>query len=201
MKNISFREVSTSFREEDRKNITNENRKSEGARVAYGIVTLAVLSRFLPHPFNFSPVIGSLLFAGAHMKRANSLWFPLAVLAVSDLLLSPVVYRIGIDRTQGIFWFGFACIVAMGWFLRNRVRPLTLGAAALASSVSYFLISNLGVWIGWNTYPKTWEGLVACYVAALPYFQNSLVGDVFYTAVIFGTYEAVLRWRPLARVS
>jgi hypothetical protein len=181
--------------------MAHENQKSEGAKVAYGIVTLAVLSRFLPHPFNFSPVIASLLFAGVHMKRAPSLWFPLAVLAVSDLLLSPVVYRIGIDRTQGIFWFGFACIVAMGWLLRNRVRPLTVGAAALVSSVSYFLISNFGVWIGWNTYPKTWEGLVACYVAALPYFQNSLVGDLFYAAVIFGTYQAVLRWRQPARIA
>lgn len=161
--------------------------------MTYFIVLLAVLSRFLPHPPNFSPVFGALLFGGAYLKRRDSVWFPVAVLAVSDIVLTTQIYRMQMGWTQLLVWVAFAVVALIGCWLRNRLSVRSVLAASLAGPTAFFLISNFAVWLGWRMYPPTWEGLVACYVAALPFFRNSLLSSLLFSSVLFGAYELYRR--------
>ncbi len=157
--------------------------------MAYMIFVLAVLTRFIPHPWNFSPVFGALLFGGAKLGKRDSIWFPVAVLALSDLLLTTQVYGLKMRWAYGITWICFALITLLGRWLGRTVTVRRFLVAALAGPTIFYFISNFGVWIGFGLYPPTWEGLVACYVAALPYYRNSLLASLLFGAVLFGAYE------------
>ena len=155
---------------------------------AYLIVLVAVLTRFVPHLPNFSPVLAGLLFGGAHLRRRDAIWYPLALLAASDFALTTFVYRMRIGPNQSIIWLGFALVALIGYWLRKRENVARIAVAALAGPTAFFVISNFGVWLGGHgsrMYPATWDGLVACYVAALPFYRNSLLATAAYTAVLF----------------
>jgi hypothetical protein len=154
--------------------------------MSYLVVLLAVLTRFIPHMPNFSPVFAALLFGGAHLKRRDAIWYPLLLLAISDVVLTTQVYRMRLGWGQSITWLGFAAMALLGYWLRKRETVARVGAAALAGPTAFFLISNFGVWLGWRMYPATWDGLITCYVAALPFYRNSLISSVAYTALLFG---------------
>ena len=81
-----------------------------------------------------------------------------------------------------------------GMMLKNRKSLAMIFAGTLSSSVLFFVITNFGVWFSGTMYTKTFEGLATCYVAAIPFFRNTLAGDVFYVAVLFGVYELALRF-------
>jgi hypothetical protein len=167
-------------------------------RFAYLVVLVAVLTRFVPHLPNFSPVLASLLFGGAHLRRRDALWYPLVLLAASDLVLTTVVYRVRLEPNQSIIWLGFAVVALIGYSLRTRENVVGVAIAAVAGPTAFFLISNFGVWLGGHgarMYPATWDGLVACYVAALPFYRNSLLATISYTAVLFGANEIYRRRR------
>ncbi len=161
--------------------------------MTYVITFLAVLTRFAPHPWNFSPVFGMLLFGGANLKKRDSLWFPVALLALSDIVLTTQIYRMQLRWTQLLVWVAFAVVALIGRWLRNRLSVRTVLAASLAGPTAFFLISNFGVWLGGGLYPPTGAGLLACYVAALPFFRNSLLSSLLFTGVLFGAYELYRR--------
>jgi len=161
-------------------------------RFAYLVILVAVVTRFIPHLPNFSPVLAALLFGGAHLKRRDAIWYPLVLLAASDFALTTVVYRMNIGPNQCIIWLGFAVVAMIGYSLRARENVARISIAAFAGPTVFFLISNFGVWLGGHgtrMYPATWEGLAACYVAALPFYRNSLLATAAYTAVLFGATE------------
>lgn len=165
--------------------------------LAYVFVALAVALRFLPHSFHFTPVAASLLFFGARgtTKRA---WIPLAMLAGSDVLLTLFWYRYPFTWDHLVTWVWYAAILWLGTQLRSSNSPLRIGASSLAASISFFVASNFAVWAAWSdTYPKTWQGLMTCYAAAVPFFRNTLLGDLFFTAVFFATPFALrtLSWK------
>lgn len=154
-------------------------------------VLLAVFSRFAiamssgSHWWAFTPVIASLLFFGAKMPR-KYLWAPVAILAVADLLLSRFVYGYGF--TPDLI-FTYAFYGATAWLgsamLRENARPVRLIAASLASSVTFFVLSNLAVWAFFPTYPHTMKGLSTCFVAAIPFYRNQPIADLLFTLVFF----------------
>jgi hypothetical protein len=152
----------------------------------YLLVLLAVLTRFIPHMPNFSPVFAALLFGGAHLKRRDSIWYPVTLLAASDVVLTTLVFRTRLVWGQSIIWLAFAVVALLGYWLRNRETVGRIGVAALAGPTAFFVIGNFGVWLGFGEYPPTWDGLVTCYVAGLPFYRNSLVASVVYTALVFG---------------
>jgi uncharacterized protein DUF6580 len=160
--------------------------------MTYLIVVLAVLARFAPHPPNFTPAYGVLLFGGAYLKKRDSIWFPLVLLAASDLVLTTWVYGMRVSWSEPIDWLGFAAIALLGLWLRNRGSARNVLGAALAGPTLFFLISNFGVWLGFGMYPRSFAGLAACYIAALPFFGNSLAASVLYGGLLFCAYEA---WR------
>jgi hypothetical protein len=90
-------------------------------------------------------------------------------------------------------------VVAVGWLALQRISVLRVAAAAIASSLTFFLVTNLGVWALGGMYPLTARGLAACYAAAIPFFQNTLAGDLFYSGLLFGGFALIERAVPALR--
>ena len=159
---------------------------------------LGILSRLLPHPANFTPLGALALFSGYYFKNRGYALLPLVTMAVSDLLISgyygPVMFYV---------YAGFALTFFIGRWARGKQRAFpAVVSASLLSSVLFFLITNLAVWLHGQLYSPDLQGLIACYLAALPFFRNSLLGDLSYTAVFFGALAFVrLRTPNLARRS
>jgi hypothetical protein len=154
--------------------------------LAYLFVAIAVLLRFMPHAMNFTPVGASLLFFGARGAR-KQLWVPVALLAASDLLLNRFVYAYPFTWDQLISWVWYAAIILLGTRLRENAGILRLAGASLATSISFFLLSNGFVWGAGDMYPRTLNGLWTCYAAGVPFFRHTVQGDLLFTAVMFGT--------------
>jgi hypothetical protein len=153
--------------------------------LAYLFVLLAVAVRFLPHPLAFTPVTAALLYFGARGAR-RQLWLPFALLAASDVVLTKFVYAYPFSWDHFVTWAWYAAILWLGTGLRENAKPLRVAGAALAGSVSFFVVSNFAVWAAWSMYPKTLAGLMTCYAAGLPFFRRALEGDLLFTAVMFG---------------
>lgn len=145
------------------------------------IVALVALARLLPHPPNFSPVTALALFGGAYFSsRYTALGVTLAAMLASDWL-------IGFHPLMWAVYLSFAAVVLLGGLLReHRQAALPVAFAALGGSLLFFLVTNFAHWWMFNDYPQTFEGLLTCYVAALPFFQNALAGDLLFSALLFG---------------
>lgn len=145
--------------------------------------------RFLSLPFpNVHPLAAMALFGAAHFRsKAMAFAIPLAALFITDLV-------IGFHGTMGFVYGSFILIGLLGFTLRGNVKPMPVVLTTLAGSVLFFLVTNFGVWMSGMFYPKTVEGLLACYTAALPFFRNTLIGDFFFVGVLFGGF-ALLRQR------
>lgn len=170
-------------------------------RIALALIFVAALTRLLPHPHNFTPLGAIGLFGAAFLQRR---WLAVAVpfgaLFLTDLFINNVIYRHLYPEftwiTSWWIYFGFALISGIGWLtLRNRVHPQRVVAASLLASAAFFLVSNFGTWAGSGLYPKTFTGLVTCYTAGLPFFGNTVLGDLFFSAVLFGGFAWALKSR------
>lgn len=154
--------------------------------LAYLFVALAVAVRFMPHPFNATPVMASLLYFGARGPR-RQWWIPLAILAVADFVLTKYHYSYAFTWDHFVTFAWYGAILWLGTKLREHVRPLPVVGASLTGSVSFFLISNFAAWAAWtDMYPRTFNGLLAAYAAGLPFFRRGVEGDLFFTCVLFG---------------
>ncbi len=153
--------------------------------LAYLFVLFAVAVRFMHHPLAFTPIAAALLFFGARGPR-RQLWAPLALLAATDVILTKIVYSYPLTWDHFVTWAWYAAILLLGTRLRENASWLRVGGAALASSVSFFVVSNFAVWACWAMYPKTLSGLMTCYAAGLPFFRRGVAGDLLFTAVMFG---------------
>jgi hypothetical protein len=155
--------------------------------LAYLFVIFAVLSRmpFMPHPWNFTPVAAALLYFGARGSR-RQLWVPWALLAASDVVLTKFVYSYPLTWDQLVVWAWYAGILLFGTRLSENSNWLRIGGAALASSVSFFAITNFAVWASGTMYPKTVSGLMTCYAAGVPFFRRGVAGDMLFTTLMFG---------------
>jgi hypothetical protein len=149
--------------------------------------------RLVPHPPNFTPIGAMALFSGAYLgRRAIAFAAPLGALLLSDLVL-------GFYHGQATVYFSVALIAMLGMLALSRVSVLRIGAAAVASSVLFFVITNFGVWLFTDFYPRTLAGLEACYVAAIPFFQNTVAGDLFYATLLFGGFRVAELLAPKLR--
>ena len=144
-----------------------------------GIVLAAAL-RLLPHPPNFSPIGAMALFSGAYLgRRPLAFAAPLGALLLSDSVL-------GFYHGMATVYFSVALTVMIGMVALKRTSALRIGTAAVLSSILFFVITNFGMWLSSGFYPHTLLGLEACFVAGIPFFQNALAGDLFFTVLLFG---------------
>jgi len=153
--------------------------------MAIGLIIIGILTRFIPHVPNFSPLVGIALFSGAYLKGKYSYLIPIGIYVISDII-------IGLHGVVLFTWGSIALIYWLGHKLKTNKTPVKIAAYTLVSSVIFFIVTNFGVWLqGWYSY--TLGGLLKCYIAALPFFRTSLLADFTYAAVLFGTYEYILR--------
>jgi len=146
-------------------------------------VLVAAALRLVPHPPNFTPIGAMALFGGAYIgRRALAFAAPLGALLLSDLVL-------GFYHGMATVYFSVALIVMIGIVALSRVSPIRVGLAALASSILFFVVTNFGMWLFSGFYPRTLAGLEACYIAAIPFFQNTVAGDLFYAVLLFGGFK------------
>ena len=157
-------------------------------RLVIGLFVLGVVSRLLPHPPNATPLMAIALFGGTYLSKRWAILLPLAIVAVSDLLL-------GWHNTVPFTWGAFLLTGMLAWWVRLHPHATRILAGAMAGSVLFFVITNFGVWVVGNLYPLTAAGLWQCYIAAIPFFKNAALGDLLYTTVLFGGYA--LAARPL----
>jgi uncharacterized membrane protein len=148
--------------------------------VLAGIILAVTASRLIPHPGNFSPLASLALFGGASFaSRRAAFVVPLLGLFLSDLVL-------GFYSIMPVVYGSFALIVCLGFWVRQRRSVSRIIGATLAGSLSFYVLTNLGVWAFGSFYPKTWLGLWDCYVAAIPYFRNTVASGLLYSALLFG---------------
>lgn len=168
------------------------------------MVLLAALSRMLPHPPNFTPIGSMALFGAAYFtKKYWAFIIPIASLFISDLLLNNIVYaKMFPEYYNGFVWFtqgaewiygAFILITLLGFRSLQKVNIKNIVLSSLSASGIFFLLTNLGVWFGSGMYPKTIAGLIACFTAAVPFFMNTIAGDLFFAGVLFGAYALIQR--------
>lgn len=149
------------------------------------IILAAVSSRFIPHPPNFTPIFAIALFGGAYYTdKRLAFVIPILAMFLSDLF-------IGLHSLIPFVYVSFVVIVLLGFHLQEKRSILKISAIALSGSVIFFVVTNFAVWLMGSFYPKNIEGLVTCYIAAIPFFKNSLLGDLIYTTLLFGSFELI----------
>jgi hypothetical protein len=158
----------------------------------FALIALAVVSRLVPHPpkFVFMGALG--LFAGCHFRGPLAILVPLGAMLISDTLghyagLSGMGFYNPL--VMATVYAGMAASGVIGMMIRDSRSVPVLGLASLSCSTVFFLVSNFGVWAS-GTYPASIAGLVACYSAAMPFFQYTLAGDLVYTSITFGSVAA-----------
>ncbi len=157
------------------------------------MIALAAALRIAPHPWNFTPVGAMALFSGAILKdRRLALIVPLVALFAGDIF-------IGFHKLMPVVYASFLISVAIGFWLRHRRTVARISAATLAGALQFFLITNFAVWAFGLSYPRNTAGLVACYVAGIPFFWNTLAGDAVYAALFFGAFALAERLFPAFR--
>jgi hypothetical protein len=163
------------------------------AVLACVLIALAAVLRIVPHPWNLTPIGAMALFSGSIFKdRWFAFLFPLAALFAGDLF-------IGLHRLMPVVYASFLLSVLIGrWLVRPR-SVLRIGGGVLLGAIQFFLITNFAVWRVFDTYPHTGVGLVACYVAGIPFFWNALAGDALYGAILFGIFALAERFVPALR--
>jgi hypothetical protein len=168
------------------------------------MILAAAATRLIPpemRPWNFTAVGAMCLFGGAYFERRwQAFAVPLAALLLSDLVLAATVYGFESLTHVWMSYLLFGLTVLLGMTLRKRVSLARVTLAAIGASLMFFLVSNFHVWIvGHGGYPYTPAGLMACYLAAIPFAQNMLLGNLLFSAILFGGYELLASQWPVLR--
>ncbi len=168
----------------------DRSRKIGGSIAVLGYLAGALV-RFVPHVWNAVPFGAATLVGGASLGPVFSMASLFGTLFVTDLFLWLLKYR-----ALGFAPFGWSTLfvyggyvgyVVAGWMLRRRSRWPLVPVAALGGSVFFFLVSNFGVWVS-GGYPRTLDGLLQCYAAAIPFYRGTLLGDIVYSVIFFAVW-------------
>lgn len=170
------------------------NSKMTNFIIAAVLILFAAFSRLIPHPMNFAPIAAIALFAAVYMDKKYAFILPIAAMLLSDLFIG---FYAGIEWVYG----AFALVALIGLWLKKRVESKKglskagyIAGTTLVSSVVFFAVTNFGVWISGMFYEMSLKGLIECYTMAIPFFRNSLAGDMFYVTAMFGIYGIVIRY-------
>ncbi|MCH2114495.1 MAG: hypothetical protein MK171_06260 [Pirellulales bacterium] len=159
------------------------------------LVVIAALMRVLPHPMNFTPVAALALFAGAYLSRGMMvLMVPGVALVFSDLAMGHGFHPVN------LFVYGSMLLtVGVGRLLQYRRTPLRIVFATLAGSLVFFIVTNFGFWLLTSIYPHSLEGLLQCYVRAIPFVRFTILGDFCYSVALFGGFALAAHTVPLLK--
>lgn len=150
------------------------------------LVILGAVFRLLPHPWNFTPIAAIALFSGVYLGRKYAFSVPILAMLFSDIFLGFYNWKL-MAATYG----SFALIGLIGLAIKRHKKPETILAGSLTASLLFFLITNFAVWQFTPWYSKTFSGLIQCFILALPFFKNTVLGDLLYVTLFFGIYELI----------
>ncbi len=150
-----------------------------------GLIGVGLLGRLAPHPPNTTPVTAIAFAAGKYVGPLWAIAIPLIVMVAADLVIGFYDWKVLLSVYGSIAVIGGVGILARG------TRPATVMLLVMASSILFFLVTNFAVWAASSWYPPTLEGLIASYVAGLPFLRNMFIGDLFYAASLLGVFEWV----------
>ena len=149
--------------------------------IVVALIALGALLRVLPHPANFAPVAAIAIFGGAMLPRRYGILAPLAAMVVSDVV-------IGFHNLIPVTWGSYVLIALVSGIWMKK-RTLTRGITlTLSASIFFYVVTNFAVWVTSGMYAHTLSGLMSCYIMALPFFRNTLLSDMLFTASLFGLY-------------
>jgi hypothetical protein len=187
-----------------------------------GMIIAAALSRLLPHPPNFAPMNAMALFAGVYFVNTRpensrgthktpvlgygiAFAVPLLAMLLSDSVLE-LTTGWGFYAGMWVVYGAIMLVTALGIRLGNSSADrsalafgISVGTYTVVGSILFFVLTNGAVWAMGTMYPHTGAGLAACFTAALPFFQNSLMGDALYTTLLFGSVALAERTFPMLR--
>lgn len=162
------------------------NRETVNYAIAFVLILLGLAMRIVPHPPNVAPITAIALFGGAVFGARSAIIIPLVTMLLSDLI-------IGTHDTMLFTWGAFLLIAGISYsYLRNNIKTIRLLGITVTSSFLFYVITNFGVWLQGTMYPMTLAGLAQSYFMGIPFYRNTLLGDLFFTASLFATYHLVL---------
>lgn len=153
----------------------------------YLLIILGVITRFLPHPANFTAIGAVALFAGLYLPKRHAVILPLIIMLVSDIFLGFYSWPIMFSVYIGFVMMGYIGIKTQG---NKTITTVALGT--ILGSFIFFLLTNAAVWMFTPLYPHNLTGLFTSYYMAIPFWRNMLLGDIFYVALLVGGYEMVM---------
>lgn len=150
--------------------------------VALLLVSFGYLTRVVPHMANFSPMIGLAVFSGFYFRRnALSLIVPLVTIFLTDM-------AIGFYDIMIVIWASYLAMSLLTRRFMKQGSTIQAAIAGLGGASLFFVVTNFAVWASGQMYVMSLQGLVDCYVAAIPFFRNTLVSGVVYSVIFFGVY-------------
>ncbi len=150
------------------------------------LILLGVSTRLLPHPANFAPIAAIALFAGIYLPKKFAIILPMAAMLISDLILGFYLWPVMVS-----VYFSFAVTGMIGLAIQKQKKFSTVLGGALLASILFFIVTNWAVWAFGTMYAHNFNGLIQSYLMALPFFKNTLLGDLFYTGVLVGSMEVI----------
>lgn len=173
-------------------NITIEENK-KGVLLVILMLILAAFARLIPHADNFTPLGSIALFGGTYIRNKKlALVITSAAMLLGDILLQ-VFYGTGFHDTMIFVYGALAVITSLGFLLRKRLQIQTIMVGSLVSSLIFFFITNFGTWTT-GYYGFSGDSLTNCFIAGIPFFNGTLMGDLFYNFILFGSFS-LIKWR------
>ncbi len=154
--------------------------------LACAILTLGIITRFIVHVPNFTPIIALALFSGMYVKKQYAVAVPLLLMIVSDIF-------IGLHSTVFFTWTSIALIAVVGTSMKENRSALKTTAFGLFSAVAFFVLTNVGVWLMSGLYAPTAAGLQNCFVMAIPFFRSTLASTMIYSLLFISLYEVIAK--------
>ena len=159
------------------------------------MILAAAFTRLIPHPPNFTAIGAMALLGGTYFCRKSwAFAVPLTAMFLSDIVIGfhPGMYAV---------YFSFILIVMIGMSLKDKKKVMNILLASVSASVLFFIITNFAQWLSYPLYSKDIPGLITCYVAAIPFFHYTLLGDLFFVGILFGAFElAKVKFPQLEKV-
>ena len=150
------------------------------------ITLILVLSRIIPHPPNFTPILAGIIFLPFIKKDLTfSVIVPLAAMLISDLI-------IGMHSLM-LWTYGSIMFLSCLTYYFNQDNILRIGSLAVITPMIFFLVSNFGVWITGSYYARDISGLMECYFNAIPFYASSAISCMLFTALFYLIRSALLK--------
>ncbi|MFC1647291.1 DUF6580 family putative transport protein [Patescibacteria group bacterium] len=151
----------------------------------FGLIFIGVISRLIPHPPNMTTVGAMSLFTGSKYPLKKAIVVVLSTMLITDLFL-------GLHGAMWATYGSFLAIVFIGKSISKKKNIAWIIGGSLVSSFLFFIVTNFAVWLpNSSIYPKTLAGLTECYIMALPFFRNTIIGNLMYSTIFFTGFEMI----------